>query len=147
MYWDFKACRDAKKTPPEPCGGGLDDTIFIGKGRCDSAYTTAVGRMLATDTIWCPALRENWYNFGTNITIDKSLWNHDEPSYCGVGPIPFAAALTTTDYSDGDPSASLTAVNGGTLLPGAVYQCCKEYITCFDDGTNTTNITNACPSR
>jgi hypothetical protein len=83
---------------------------------------------------WCDALKDDWFNFGTDMELGDNVWAQGEPYYCGEGPLLYAGAILATDYSHVCPDAGLVAVNGGTYLPGAVYRCCKMLINCFDDG-------------
>ena len=76
--------------------------------------------------VWCPALKQNWYNYGSSEAIPLNAWRAGDSNYCGEGPIHNAAAAFSTDYSTEDPSAVLKALNSGEYLHGAVYKCCQQ---------------------
>ena len=86
--------------------------------------------------IWCPELKQNWFNFGSSKEeIPTDVWRAGDSSYCGDGPIQNAAAAFATDYTTGKPTAVLKAVNSGEYLSGAVYKCCQDdVVTCYNDG-------------
>lgn len=84
--------------------------------------------------VWCPALKQNWYNYGSSEAIPSNAWRAGDSHYCGDGPIHNAAAAFATDYSTEDPTAVLKALNSGEYLNGAVYKCCQQdEVTCYNE--------------
>mmetsp|Transcript_11577 Transcript_11577/g.21359 ORF Transcript_11577/g.21359 Transcript_11577/m.21359 type:complete len:507 (-) Transcript_11577:89-1609(-) len=158
QYSDVHSCLDMSKPPPT-CGDGYDfESVFLGKGKCDiSALYTAVGhsRMLEDaesaarggGELWCPTLRDYWVNFGSKKEVPYNVWQYGEPFYCGSGPIPDAGIIPYTEYKYGYPNVGLVAVNGGMLLPGAVYKCCRELKSCIEDGNSAPTHCPVKPDR
>ena len=104
-------------------------------GSCSLSEWFGDGEFIAGGHVWCPALRQNWFNLGNKKeggAIPPEVWNEGDSSFCGDGPIQNAAAAFATDYTSSKPTAALKAVNSGEYLPGAVYKCCQDVVTCYE---------------
>ena len=147
-YRESKACLNEGRIPFNcdfsSLGDALDDlwgedaaTNSVGEfGSCSLREWFGDGDIVAGGQMWCPALRQKWFNLGSNEAIPSEVWKAGDSSYCGDGPIQNAAAAFATDYTsnkDNTPTAALKAVNSGEYLHGAVYKCCQDVVTCYND--------------
>ena len=79
----------------------------------------------------CASLRKGWVNYGNDeIPVPESAWWKDEPTFCGKGSIQNVGAVWPLDMTGSNPG-DLRDVNVGWYLPGAVYICCRELVSCF----------------
>jgi hypothetical protein len=92
------------------------------------------GDDITNGEVWCPALKQNWFNYGSSEPIPSNAWRAEDSNYCGDGPIQNVAAAFATDYYTEDPTAVLKALNSGEYLHGAVYKCCQQdVVKCYND--------------
>uniref|UniRef100_A0A7S4ELU5 Subtilisin n=1 Tax=Pseudo-nitzschia australis TaxID=44445 RepID=A0A7S4ELU5_9STRA len=146
IYRESQACMDEGRIPFNCDFSSLGDALGElwgedaahhgtgGFGSCSLQEWFGDGDLVAGGQMWCPVLRQNWFNLGSKEAIPSEVWRAGDSSYCGEGPIQNAAAAFATDYTAGNtPTAALKAVNSGEYLHGAVYKCCQDVVTCYND--------------